>query len=251
MIDRRYLLAGGIGVFATYALLREVRAVGNVTDSRLTAKHWINRQSELAHGLREGSVTQLSWHNEIGRLAREVDIAELMAEVRNGRITSPGEPFGHDPVKRNVRFLDDTGTPRKLGYGAAFFTFEAHNVITPHAHKHMVSAHMVVEGKVRIRTFDRIGEQDRAIHIKPSSDHIGGVGTAAAMTARKDNVHWFVPAAPAAMTFDVIIDSLDPGEDDYTIQPLDPFAGKLQDDGSIIAPLISFEESMARYNSKT
>ncbi|MFL5239622.1 MAG: hypothetical protein ACJ8EL_18900 [Rhizomicrobium sp.] len=44
----------------------------------------------------------------------------------------------------------------KVAYGAALFSFNRDTVITPHAHKHMASAHMVIEGKVRIRTLPSI-----------------------------------------------------------------------------------------------
>jgi len=123
----------------------------------------------------------------------------------------------------------------RLTYGVATFTFGPDKVITPHAHKHMACAHMVLDGKVRIRTFDRIAERDGALLIRPSGDRVGAVGDAAAMTS--DN----------ATTFDVIVDGIDHGQPSYLIQPLDPVAGRRLDDGTIIAPILSFEDSMRRY----
>jgi hypothetical protein len=108
---------------------------------------------------------------------------------------------------------------------------------------------MVIEGKVRIRTFDRVGERDGAIIIRSTADHIGEVGAAAAMTTAKDNIHWFTPATSRAVTFDVIIDGLEPGEDRYLIQPIDPLRGHGQSDGTIVAPILSFQESMRRYSA--
>jgi hypothetical protein len=70
------------------------------------------------------------------------------------------------------------------------------------------------------------------------------------MTSAKDNIHWFTPVTPIASTLDVIIDGLDKGADDYLIQPIDPLAGKVQPDGTIIAPILSFEESMNRYSAQ-
>ena len=137
----------------------------------------------------------------------------------------------------------------KLDYGAATFTFGPESVITPHAHEHMASAHIVVAGKVRIRTYDRIGQEGGSLIIRPTGDHVGQPGSGAAMTVARDNVHWFTPVTQSAMTFDVIIDGLDHGQDDYLIQPLDPLRGKHRPDGDIVAPIISFEESMARYTA--
>jgi len=57
-------------------------------------------------------------------------------------------------------------------------------------------------------------------------------------------------ASSRATTFDVIVDGLDPGQDAYLIEPIDPLGGKLQPDGSIVAPRLSFEESMRRYTAQ-
>jgi hypothetical protein len=247
-LDRRLLISSVLLASPLYALVREARAAETVSDRRLSAKLWIDRQDELARGMRAGAISPLAWHDEVNRLASEVDVAQLLAEAGRSQ-TLAGEPFMRDPVKRSVHFLDDEGQPRRLNYAAATFSFGQENVITPHAHEHMASAHMVIRGKVRIRTFDRVESRADALVIRPTADHIGEVGSAAAMTSTKDNIHWFAPATPAAMTFDVIVDGLDKGEKDYVIQPVDPLGGDHRADGTIVAPILSFEASMQRYSA--
>lgn len=245
---RRSALVGSLTAFASYALVREAHAA-RPGDKRMPARRWIDRQEELARGLHDGSVSQAAWRDEVNRLAGEVDVAQLMAELARSKVTEAGPPFMKDPVKRHVRFLGEDGQPRKLTYGAATFTFAPGNVITPHAHKHMASAHMVVEGRVRIRTFDRVSEDGGALVIRPTGDHVAGVGEAAAMTTVKDNVHWFTPRSPRAVTFDVILSDLDPGQPSYKIQPVDPLGGRRLAGGAIRAPILSFEDSMRRYTA--
>jgi hypothetical protein len=246
--DRRGFISSVLLASPLYTLLREARAAETVSDRRLSAKRWIDRQDELARALRSDAVSPLAWHDEVNRLASEVDVAQLLAEAARS-LTLAGDPFMHDPVKRSVHFLDAEGQPRRLNYAAATFSFGPENVITPHAHEHMASAHMVIQGKVRIRTFDRVESRADALVIRPTTDHIGEVGSAAAMTSAKDNIHWFTPATPAAMTFDVIVDGLDKGEKDYVIQPVDPLGGDHRADGTIVAPILSFEASMQRYSA--
>lgn len=248
-MHRRDFLLGSLAAFASYALLAELAPFAAPLSRRLTATRWIARQDELARALSSGTLSQIAWHDEIAVLARDVDVGQLMNEVGRARVSDAGAPFGHDPQKRNVRFLDDTGAPRTLTYGAALFVFHTGNVITPHAHKHMASAHMVVEGKVRIRTFDRVADDGTALIVRPTGDRIADIGEAAAMTSARDNAHWFVAASDRAMTFDVIIDSLDPGAESYLIQPFDPLGGEHLADGTIRAPLLSFDESMKRYDA--
>lgn len=246
MRDRRDLILGALPAFAVLALLGEARGAVPA-DGRLPARRWVLRQNELAQGLKSGSLSPVEWHDAVNGLARDVDVEALAAEFRRASLRNAGEPFGHDPRKRFVVFRDERGDPISVVYGAALFSFDADSVITPHGHKHMASAHMVIEGKVRIRTFDRVGDEPDALLIRPTSDIVAEPGHAAAMTTSKDNIHWFAPRSARAMTFDVIIDGLDPGEDRYTIQPVDPLGGERRADGIIRAPLLNFDESSRQY----
>jgi hypothetical protein len=243
--SRREILVRSLGAFCVYALLSEARAAE--PDGRSSAARWIGRQDELARGLREGTISQQEWHDAVNALAREVDVAALAAEIRRANLVDAGKPFGHDPQKRLVRFRGPDGAPVRVAFGTALFAFSADSAITPHAHKHMASAHMVIDGKVRIRTFDRVADEERAIRIRPTRDEVAQAGDAAAMTTAKDNIHWFAPRSANAMTLDVIVDGLDPGADAYLIQPVDPVGGTQHGDGTISAPLLTFDESMKRF----
>jgi hypothetical protein len=245
MTTRRQFILGAPG-FATFALLGEARAAAP-QDTRHAARRWLQRQDELARALAKGRVTQSQWHDQVNALAKEVDVSELAYEIRRARPRPAGDAFGHDPKKRFLTFVDDAGAAVRLSYGTAMFSFDKNSVITPHAHKHMASAHMVIEGKVRIRTYDRIADEDGAILILPTADVVAQAGEAAAMTTDKDNVHWFAARSDRAMTFDVIVDGLDKGQERYVIQPLDPVGGNHLRDGTISAPLLTFEESAKRY----
>lgn len=247
MASRRDLILGVPG-FAVFALLGEARSAVP-QDSRHAARRWLQQQDEIARALAKGKMTEVEWHDRVDALAREVDISELAFEIRRAKARPAGDTFGHDPKKKFLTFLDDAGQPVRLSYGTALFSFDKNSVITPHAHKHMASAHLVIEGKVRIRTFDRIADEDGALLIYPTRDEVAEPGTAAAMTWDKDNAHWFAARSATAMTFDVIIDGLDPGSERYVIQPLDPLAGERLSDGTIRAPLLTFEQSSKRYTA--
>ena len=247
MTNRRDLILGAPG-FVLFALLGGARSAVPA-DPKLPARRWVMRQDELARGLAKGTLSQMQWHNDVNALARDVDVSELAFELRRAKTRPAGDPFGHDPKKRFVTFVDDNGAPVRVAYGAAIFSFAKGSVITPHAHRHMASAHMVIAGKVRIRTFDRLADEDGALLITPTADIVADPGHAAAMTSEKDNIHWFAARSDHAMTFDVIVDGLDRGQDRYTIQPVDPVGGDHLADGTIRAPLLTFEDSSKRYNA--
>jgi hypothetical protein len=248
MSSRREILAATLSAFPIYALLSELSSA-IADDRRLAPRRWIARQDELARGLADGTVSPLSWHDAVNALAAEVDIPALLAAIRGADLRSAGVPFGHDPQKRFVRFSGTDGSPIHLAYAVALFSFGPGDLITPHAHRHMASAHLVLEGRMRIRTFDRIADELHALVIRPTADIIAEPGHAAAMTSAKDNIHWFAPRSRTATTFDVIVDGLDPGAEPYVIQPLDPLGGEHRADGTIRAPLLTFAQSSERYNS--
>lgn len=244
-LTRRGLLSTGFAAFTTFALLAEVSCAKPAR--RMAAGKWIERQAELARALRSGSLKPRDWMTEIERLAAEVDLGELMAEVNRAQITASALPSTNDPRKRSVRFVDDKGQQRKLGFAAALFDFAPNNVITPHGHRNMVSSHLVVEGAFRVRNFDRLGDENGAMIIKPSRDYIAKTGMISAMSSARDNIHWFVPQGGPARTFDVIISGIDPAQPEYEIKAIDPLGGARLSDGAIRAPIMSFEDSSDKY----
>ena len=244
-LDRRSAMATGLAGFSLALLGCEVSA--SKPKRRMAARDWIERQGELARALKGGQISPLQWMAEAERLAGEIEVAELMAEVDKAQVNQQALPPTNDPRKSSIRFLDADGNPRKLGYGAALFAFEPHNVITPHGHRHMVSSHLVVEGAFRVRNFDRLGDEDGAMIIRPTRDYVAGTGQLSAMTPDRDNIHWFVPSGGKAMTFDVIISGIDPGEADYEIEAIDPLGGAMREDGTIRAPKMAFEAASEKY----
>ena len=246
-LDRRGFAGAGLAAFTLALLGQEVAAAA--PQQRMAARDWIERQGELARALKGGQIAPLQWMAEAERLAGEIEVAELMAEVNRAQVTQQALLPTNDPRKSSIRFLDADGAPRKLGYGAALFAFEPHNVITPHGHRHMVSSHLVVEGAFRVRNFDRLEDKEGAMIIRPTRDYIAATGQLSAMTSDRDNIHWFVPNGGAAMTFDVIISGIDPGEADYEIEAIDPLGGTMLADGKIRASKIGFEAASDKYTA--
>jgi hypothetical protein len=245
-LRRKLLLTGA--AFPVYALVAEL-ALAQARPRSLNARRWLGQQSELARGLAQRTLSEAEWHHGVHELSAQVDLASLAHELRRARIKEAGEPFGHDPQKRFVTVLDDDERPLRLGYGLALFDFGPDSVITPHAHRYMASAHLIIDGIVRLRTFDRIRDDGNTVVIRPTHDLLAEPGHGAAMTTSKDNVHWFAPRSRQAMTLDLIIDGLEPGRERYRIEPLDPLRAVPLPDGSLQAPVLSFEKSMALYSA--
>ena len=247
LLGRREALGTFLSSFLLVALAREARGAAPAGAGRV--QRWIAAQQEIAEGLAGGRLSGRQWALEIERLAGEIDVPELMETVSRSQLSTAGPAYHNDPQKRFVRFLDDEGRPRRLAYGAALFDFAPHNVITPHGHRHMVSAHLVVAGRFRVRNFDRVGDEEGAMRLRPTRDYVAETGQVSTMCSERDNIHWFVPQSGAATTFDVVISGLDPGQPDHLIQAVDPVRARRAGDGSLIAPILSFAESSRLYTS--
>jgi hypothetical protein len=247
LLPRRELLRSFLAAFAVAALVREARAAGPPGDRRVRV--WIDSQQAIAEGLATGRISGPQWAAEVERLSGEVDVAELMAAVRRAQIAPAGRGSHNDPHKSFVRFLDDEGQVRRLAYGTALFAFDPANVITPHGHRHMVSAHLVVGGRFRVRNFDRLGDADGGMIVRPTRDRIAEAGQVSTMCSERDNVHWFVPVGGPATTFDVVISGLDAGAPDPVVQAIDPLRARPLGDGRLLAPFIGFAEASRRYTA--
>lgn len=246
-LPRRTVVGAGLASFAMLALVREARALEGPRP--ISVKRWTDDQQEIAEALAAGRITGVQWAQNVRELARAIDVRELMAFVRTQRIIAAPASGHNDPRKRFVRFVQD-GRPRRLAYGTALFDFAPGNVVTPHGHRHMVSAHLIVEGRFRVRNFDRVGDAAGAMLLRSTKDYVAGVGQVSTMCAEEDNVHWFVPFGGRGATFDVVVSGLDPGAPDYVIEPVDPLRAKPGRDGALLAPIISFEESSRRYTAR-
>src|SRR5262245_41349065 len=244
-VNRRELIASTLLAYPAYALLGAVRA--GATDSRLDAQRWLTRHDEIARALARGEIAPAHWQAEVESLAAKADPAQVIAETKQAVLRKAGRGGDNDPIRHNIHFHDENGALRSFAFGAVLFVFDTENVITPHAHRNMVSAHMVVEGEFRVRNFDRVRDEDGAVVIRPTRDGIMRVGEVSTMSAAHDNVHWFVPRAPRATTLDVIVDGIGGAKPRYVIEPVDPVRGQALSDGTIRAPYLSFAESTRFY----
>lgn len=244
-IHRRQFIGQVLSAFPAYALLAEF-ATARAAANRPSAR-WIAAQDDIARALAGGEISPAEWRVEVARLTLAVDLPQLLAEIDGAESRYAGRALPSYPMKRMIRFRDGAGARRELRYATAWFGFAPDNVVTPHAHRHMVSAHLVVEGAFRVRNYDRVRDEAGAIVIRPSLDTTIGVGEVSTISPDRDNIHWFVPRGGRAATFDVIVSGLDAGRPDYDIAAVDPVRGEPLADGTIRAPIIGFAEASRFY----
>jgi len=158
MLHRRDLL----GAFTAYALLAEISSA-RLARRTPSARAWLDRQEELARALASGTLGSEAWRREVEVLGREADVERLVAEALP---SSAVRALPTDPTRRILRWRGPDGRPLQQRYAVALFRFDRGNVITPHGHRGMQSAHLVIEGSLRARTYDRLGETSGALVLR-------------------------------------------------------------------------------------
>lgn len=236
-----------VAVFAMMAgcapLLRADPRLAGAADAR----DWLQRVETLSQQLRRGTITNLHWRSEIDALNATTPLAEFLPQLQFERALRALQRETRDPAKTFVKLADADGRLSTASFAAAYFVFAKGQVITPHAHRGMVSAHAVVRGALRTRTYDRLGRDGGALLLKPRLDTLARAGFSAAISATEGNVHWFIAQEEASATLDVIVQDIDANGREFAIELVDPLGGAVAADGVIRAPLIDWETSSKRY----
>jgi hypothetical protein len=210
-------------------------------------RHWLQQVEALSRRLRDGVIDSAQWRGEIDALAATTPLPEFLPLLQFDRALAALRRDGHDPAKTFVTLAEADGTLRKAAFAAAYFVFAKGQVITPHGHRGMVSAHAVVSGRLQLRTYDRLGHDGDALLLKPRLDTVATAGFSAAISAVEGNVHWFVAEQDGSATLDVIVQDIDANGREFALELVDPLAAETDARGVLRAPLIDWEQSSRRY----
>jgi hypothetical protein len=249
-MSRRQVMHGMISTIAIAQLLR--LAVGTKAVAAPIAPitdKWAQSIGELARDLNSRSLTVTQWQDAIEALHKTVPIADVLKVVDFDRMRPKLERSGRFESYQYVS-LPDIGPTIGLFWTNLFIVPEG-GAIPPHGHNELVTAHLIVHGRLRTRTFDRVVDEPGRMLLRPTRDEHCDVGSTITMSDERDNVHWFVAEGGPAFTLDVgaiaptFSDHLNGTGRDGRIY-LDPTAGR-RADGLIEAVVIDQSTSRARF----
>ncbi|MBX3724863.1 MAG: hypothetical protein KF823_02995 [Xanthomonadales bacterium] len=248
MQRRAFLCGGGLASMAVAALLpRALTARAVAAPVRAEALTWLREVAAATQGLRGGSLAQADWQQALADLFARVPLADLLASidfpVLAAALSLPGDRAGTiDPTLPDI-----AGLPRWPECGLRLFGMARGRAIVPHGHANMVSAHLVVQGEMHVRHYQRERDEDAALVLRPTIDRHSGPGEATTVSDHHDNVHWLVARSAAAYTLDFIVLDLDPGRTTRWGDFVDIRAAQRLGDGRLRAPRIDFATAIARY----
>jgi hypothetical protein len=249
-LSRRQVMPGMIGTIAMAQLLRLAVGTGAVAAPIASATdRWAQGLVELAHDLNSRSLTVTQWQDAIEALHKTVPIEDVLKLVDFDLVRPTLERTGRLENHQHVLLPGIKPTNRLLWTN--LYVIPQGGAIAPHGHNGLVTAHLIVRGRLHARTFDRVADEPGRMLLRPTRDEHCGVGSTITMSDERDNVHWFVAEAGPAFTLDV--GAVAPKLRDHLIGTagdgriyLDPAAGR-RADGLIEAGVIDHSTSLARF----
>jgi len=218
-----------------------------------TLRRFVLRVGELGQAVRSGTLAPAAWQDAMEALCASLSPEELIRFIDMDRLLEglrhPEERIG---AIAQVPWPSVDGFPVGFRFGHKLFVYRQGACTPPHVHNHLVSAHWVLEGRIRTRTYDRVSDLDASIRLRPTRDEAMGPGAIATMSDQRDNGHWFEGLTPRSISFDIPISGISPDKayrhpvEGYNQIFVDPTVAP-NGDGTIDAPIIRFEQSLQKF----
>lgn len=237
-LSRRALTRGALAG----ALVSLAEACGD--PRRPSVAELLGGASTLGDRLARGVLTPRAWQTQMGWLfdAANPEALALALDLERLREEAPRVERGAGVIRvpASARLPASRVPPLKV------FFFEAGRANPPHAHDAMVSMHLVLRGRFRVRHFERLEDTDEAIRVRPSIDRVLFPGEQTSISDTRDNVHWHLAHTRGAL-LDVPVTGLSSDRPTKT-HLLDPAGAVRGDDDSQWLPRLSgVEEALDRY----
>lgn len=234
----------------TFSLVKTLCAGGMLRgDLGVLAKKWLVEVEEMSSGLKGGKLRQAEWQTKVEELFRRVDMPDLLRAIDYTALTrAPLFPEDHESAV-NLEFPNVEGLPAELTYIPMFIAFKKGRAIVPHGHRNMVSMHMMLDGRVHARHYERRSEDAATIVVAPSLDETFKRGDLSTVSDERHNVHWFRALTDSVFMFNVAVFGLD-GTRNFTGRDyIDPLGAQKNGDGTLRARRLTHAEAFKLYGN--
>jgi hypothetical protein len=248
MISRRGFLETGVTGLLIVGLLDTLwagEAVPPAVAPVLGA--WLRGLHDRCGDLRGGAIPATDWQTEVAAPLEKVPLEDLLRLIDFDRMLKIVPLPDDRATTRDPVFPPLQGLPGAPDYIQRVFLLGEDRAIVPHGHRNMVSGHLVIHGRLRVRHFERLLDEPEHLILRPTIDRESRPGSATTVSDFKDNVHWLVATSKVAATFDVIVPNLDPARPTEFMDYVDPRRAESLGDGTLRAPRLDQDEVFKRY----
>ena len=248
---RRQFMTDAFGAFGAFALSQLILEK-NLLASKASMKvdDWFSELHRIGEGLEKQSNKALLWQADMSKHYAKAPIAEIIKSIDLDKIrrkmdySKKGECFIRIPMGFNSEDLSH----EKRQVVVKVAGVKKGGAVPPHGHENMVSAFMVLDGKLRVRQFDKLYEKKGEIAVKKSFDQVQTPGEWTSVSDKKDNCHWLESVGDEAMFFSTKVVELKHGARVRGRIYFDHDRAKKVGDGILLAEKLAYSHAIERYS---
>jgi thiol-disulfide isomerase/thioredoxin len=248
-VDRRTFSKEILNTVTSFALIDSLLAFNAVGKNlKPITDLWAKQLNEYCSDLKSEAITTIQWQKKVEELYTQVELKEILKFIDFENLRKGIEYPDLGVATKTVKFPKLVGLPEKTVFGKKIFGMKKGRAIIPHGHSNMASAHIILHGEMHLWHYDKIGENELNLFIKPTVDRTAKVGESSSISDEKDNIHWFIANTATAFTFDVIIQDLH--HKAYDIHNLDMQKAEKSKNGILKVPIIDVETALKKYGKQ-
>jgi len=249
-MNRRTFTKQMLATLSGYALIDSLFATNAFNYAiRPIADHWAIRLNEYCADLKKQGLSTLEWQGKIEELYNQVELSELLKFIQFEQLIKGFQYPDLGVHTKAVKFPKLHGLPARTTFVKKIFGMQKERAIIPHGHSNMASAHLVLNGEMHLRHYDKIGIDQSHMIIQPTIDKMVQPGESSSISDDKDNVHWMIANTDQAFTFDIIM--VDLNGEQYDIHNLDIYEKQDLSNGTMRVPMLDVETALKKYGKET
>ena len=232
--------------FALMDSLYSFNAIGHAI--KPITDHWAITLNEYCQDLKTDSISVIEWQQNIQELYAKIELQELLQFIEFDNLIKGFQYPDLGVSTKSIIFPKLKGLPEKTVFLKKIFGMKKNRAIIPHCHSNMASAHLILNGEMHLRHYEKIQHEGQSLIIEPSIDHMVNVGDHSTISDQKNNIHWFIANTETAFTFDVIM--LDLNDKGYDIQNLDIYESEDLKNGRLRVPILDVNTALKKYGKQ-
>lgn len=244
---RRSFAAGTLQALLLGALIQHSsRAEALEGALKQGVRPWLLRLDDASSALASGSVSPLAWQREVESALSSLDLADFMRSLDFEKLAAAARFPPEGEGMQRLYFMEEGGRLQVLRFRPFLFTLKKGTAVVPHGHHNMATLHMVLDGRARVRHFDRLESTATEMLIRPVSDITASPGDVTSISDEHQNIHWFEALTDRVFMFNIGVYNVGPGpygDRDY----VDPLGGVSVGGGLIRAPRLGRADAYAKY----
>jgi hypothetical protein len=243
-MDRRELLKS-IGIFSLVSVAFQQRAF-SLRHSAEGAE-WAKELRRWSDQLLRQEISQERWQLQIGEIYQNLNFTQLLQDLDFEAVRAGMEIRNNSGNWQSVVIDGLTvHSPGRKIHTKIVGIKEARSV-PPHGHENEVSAFLILDGRFRLRQYDRVALRNDSLDIRPVSDGITLPGDWNSQSELQTNVHWLITESAEAFFLSVRVEEVDGKPWGRDRIPIDPDGAESLGNGIYRARIMESDEWWSKY----